>query len=106
MKHQRITENGEIIFEFPTDRNVDYFKKLLAENPGLPRPSNRWELQEQGYAFDSVVFERKSANRAYDIARMELGLKTPREIQEECAWLTFPKNFEPQIIYHVSQTKI
>ncbi|WP_145929158.1 hypothetical protein [Termitidicoccus mucosus] len=78
-------------------RDIEYFKTLLRRNPELPRPRAL-----EGLSFADQVWERKSANRCYDAARIELGLKTPAQIQEECSAFRFPKNFRPRVVsYHL-----
>ena len=53
-----------------------HFLAALRENPKTPPPALRMETTDEFHAW-------KSEMRAYDAARIELKLATPREIQEE-----------------------
>jgi len=64
----------------PHKRNIEYFKKLLAENPALRRPE---VLPELAWSMSEQSWEWKSAARSYDAARIELGIRTPHEVQLE-----------------------
>ena len=66
------------IVEFTCHRNIEYYKRLLKENPGLGFPERL-----EGLDLEESVFERKAAGRCYDAARMELGIKKPSDIQQE-----------------------
>jgi len=64
----------------PHKRNIEYFKKLLAENPALRRPEVLPELE---WSMSEQSWEWKSASRSYDAARIEMGIRTPHEVQLE-----------------------
>jgi hypothetical protein len=59
-------------------RNAAFFKRELAINPqlGQPRPL-------EGVSLEQRSREWRGAMRSYDAARIELGLKTPNEIQQQ-----------------------
>ena len=77
----------------PHKRNIEYFKKLLAENPALRRPE---VLPELAWSMSEQSWEWKSAARSYDAARIELGIRTPMEVQLENSWI--PPNCTPRLV--------
>jgi hypothetical protein len=76
----------------PHKRNIEYFKNLLSADPALRRPG---VLPELAYSLSEQSWEWKSALRSYDAARIELGIRTPRQVQEENSPFT---HFKPRLI--------
>jgi hypothetical protein len=62
----------------PFNRNIDFFKQELAANPSLRSPAWLPELPPLERAREWHV-----AIRSYDAACLELGVKTPGQIQNE-----------------------
>ena len=77
----------------PHKRNIEYFKKQLAENPALRRPE---VLSELDWSMSEQSWEWKSALRSYDAARIEMQIRTPMEVQRENSWL--PPGCTPRLV--------
>jgi hypothetical protein len=60
-------------------RDIRYFKKELAANPSLRSPDPRADCA----TLTERSREWRCALRSYDAACLELGIKTPAEIQAE-----------------------
>lgn len=60
-------------------RSIAYFEELLKADPDLPFP----EPLAPRITNYEILREYKSALRAYDRARMRLGIRTPEQIQEQ-----------------------
>ena len=78
-------------------RDVEYFKKLLAENPSLRRPKPLDNISNP-YAQSR---EWKSASRCYDAARIELGVCSPDKIQQENSIFAYA-GMIPRVIGYVT----
>jgi hypothetical protein len=79
-------------------RNVGYFTQKLRANPGLSRPEWLGEL-----GIEEASHEWRAACRAYDQARLALGLRSARAIQAENSPF---ENFKPRIAgFHASPRK-
>jgi hypothetical protein len=65
-------------------RDIEFFKRALVESPSLRVPVPLVELA----SMEQRSREWRSALRSYDAARLELGIRTPAQIQSENSLFT------------------
>ena len=75
-------------------QKVARFKRQLHNNPPLRCP--RLELEN---VTPARVADPKHTTRAWDMARIELKLVTPEEVQRENSAFNFTSGFQPRILH-------
>lgn len=74
-------------------QKVARFKRQLRKNPRLRCP----RLELEGVT-PARVADHKHTTRAWDIARIELGLVTPLEVSRDNSAIRIPAGFRPRIL--------